>query len=57
MAIDVTTADVVERPTSSAPAPVEKPSLHPTAVMTNPNNALLMRPVYMSRMTIESRVA
>src|SRR5580698_6545233 len=44
-AIEVTTAAVVERPTSSAPAPVEKPSLHPTAVMTSANSALLMSPV------------
>ena len=40
-AIEVTTAAVVERPTSSAPAPVEKPSLHPTAVMTRANSSAL----------------
>src|SRR5436309_3093580 len=31
--IDTTTARVVERPTCSAPAPVESPSWHPTAVI------------------------
>ena len=55
--MDVTTAEVVERPTSSAPAPVEKPSWQPTAVITRENSALFTRPVKISRRNRASRVA
>src|SRR5580700_2730525 len=47
--IDFTTAAVVERPTCSAPTPVESPSKHPTAVIVAPNITLLISPVVMSR--------
>ncbi len=42
--IDFTTAEVVDRPTSSEPRPVAKPSWHPTAVITSPNITLLIKP-------------
>ena len=44
MNIDITTALVVERPTCSAPLPVESPSRHPTAVIVMPNITLLINP-------------
>ena len=55
--MEMTTAEVVERPTSSAPAPVEKPSWQPTAVITIPKTRLLMTPLVMSRSSRASRVA
>ena len=47
--IDITTARVVDLPTCSAPAPVFKPSKHPTAVIVIPNITLLINPVTISR--------
>ena len=55
--LEMTTAEVVERPTSSAPAPVEKPSWQPTAVMTMPKTRLLRTPLVTSRSSRASRVA
>jgi len=55
--IEMTTAEVVERPTSSAPAPVAKPSWQPVAVITIPKTRLLMTPLVMSRRSRASRVA
>ena len=55
--IDFTTAEVVERPTSSDPKPVENPSWQPTAVITSANITLLMRPVTTSRKVMASMVA
>src|SRR5579871_4501746 len=54
--MEITTADVVERPTSSAPAPVEKPSWQPTAVMIIPNTKALITPVITSESTSALRV-
>src|SRR5260370_1453023 len=47
--METTTARVVDRPTCSAPAPVESPSWHPTAVIVIPNITLFIKPVVMSR--------
>src|SRR5271165_1138373 len=49
MKIEITTARVVERPTCSAPPPVDRPSRQPTAVMVMPNIKALTRPVITSR--------
>ena len=49
MKIDITTARVVDLPTCSAPAPVFKPSRHPTAVIVIPNITLFTSPVMRSR--------
>src|SRR6266436_9137667 len=56
--MDMTTARVVERPTCSAPPPVDSPSKHPTAVMVMPNITLFTNPVVISlrsRESIEAR--
>src|SRR5882672_8628171 len=52
--MDLTTACVVDRPTCSAPAPVDSPSRHPTAVMVMPNITLFTSPVVISRRSKES---
>src|SRR5205807_4788218 len=52
--MDMTTARVVDRPTCSAPAPVDSPSRQPTAVIVMPNMTLFTRPVVMSRRRSES---
>src|SRR6266481_2911783 len=52
--MDLTTACVVDRPTCSAPAPVDSPSRQPTAVMVMPNITLFTNPVVMSRRNRES---
>jgi len=49
----VTTARVVDRPTSSAPALVDTPSRQPTAVMAIPNITLFTRPDVTSRSSSE----
>src|SRR5712671_5322793 len=57
--IDMTTARVVDRPTCSAPAPVDNPSRHPTAVMVIPNITLFTNPLEMSckmRESIDARM-
>ena len=55
--IDLTTACVVDRPTCSAPVPVESPSRHPTAVMVTPNITLFTNPVVIFRRNKESTEA
>jgi len=55
--MEITTADVVERPTSSAPDPVAKPSWQPTAVITMAKTRLFTTPLVMSRISSASRVA
>ena len=50
-------AEVVDRPTSSAPDPVANPSWQPTAVITMPKTRLFMTPLVMSRKSRASRVA
>src|SRR6267154_1098131 len=55
--METTTARVVDRPTCSAPAPVESPSWHPTAVIVTPNMTLLIKPVVMSRKKSASKDA
>src|SRR5712672_4155662 len=52
--MDLTTACVVDRPTCSAPAPVDSPSRQPTAVMVMPNITLFTSPVTISRRKSES---
>src|SRR5882762_2923029 len=56
--MDMTTARVVDRPTCSAPPPVDNPSRQPTAVMVMPNITLFASPVvtsYKRRESIEAR--
>jgi len=55
--MDLTTACVVDRPTCSAPAPVDSPSRQPTAVMVMPNITLFTNPVVISRRSKESMEA
>src|SRR5713101_484180 len=55
--MDLTTASVVDRPTCSAPAPVDSPSRQPTAVMVMPNITLFTNPVVISRRSKESMEA
>src|SRR5258706_4723441 len=55
--MDMTTARVVERPTCSAPPPVDNPSRQPTAVMGMPALKTFTKPVGISRRKSESTEA
>src|SRR5258705_2173711 len=55
--MDMTTARVVDRPTCSAPPPVDNPSRQPTAVMAMPNMTLFIKPAVISRRKSDSTEA